>query len=207
MKAINNIFHKMDEFLFKKLDEVKNIQQVQMILGKLDTLPEEYQKIANQGISFFIVLLPLLFTLVFWVGNSSLKGELEEKQQIWKMIQSINEQNAALNGVSRLVLSPFPVSSKNELSGRVSGALKSVGIDNSKVNVQNFESKTNSSGVTESEATLNFNGFATKDLTSFLTSLIDRQKLKISRINVKKLKSKNSLNGEIGIIHFGKQAK
>ena len=176
MEKSSNIFIKIDEFIFKKLDFLKNDGVFQKFNDTLSNLDEAQQKLVAQITTFTLILIPFLFVIFLWWGNSQTKKTLEIKKQIIEQIALFDGNQNALNNISANYLSPSAIGSQEDLDNRIRNILSQNAIDQEKVTVSNFQQASRSSTVAKVEADLNFTNFGTNDFSilvcEFLTLLI-----------------------------------
>lgn len=206
MEKSSNIFIKIDDFIFKKLDLLKNDGVFQKFNDTLSNLEESQQKLVAQLMTFAFILLPFIFVLVLWWGNSQTKKTLDIKKQIIEQIALYEGNQSALNNISANYLSPTAISSQEDLDNRIRNILSQNAIDQEKVTVSNFHSTSTSSTVAKVEADLNFRNFGTNDFSSFMRTLVERERLKIIKVDLSKNQESNLLQGTISLMHMGQNA-
>lgn len=206
MEKSSNLFIKIDDFIFKKLDLLKNDGVFQKFNEALSNLEESQQKLVAQLTTFAFILLPFIFVLVLWWGNSQTKKALEVKKQIIEQIALFDGNQNALNNISANYLSPSAISSQEDLDNRIRNILSQNGIDQEKVTVSNFQTTSTSSTVAKVEADLNFNNFGTNDFSVFMRTLVERERLKIMKVDLIKNKENSLLQGTISLMHMGQNA-
>ncbi|MEA9357922.1 hypothetical protein SHI21_16950 [Bacteriovorax sp. PP10] len=206
MEKASNIFIKIDDFIFKKLDLLKNDGVFQKFNDGLSNLEESQQKLVAQLTTFAFILLPFIFVLVLWWGNSQTKKTLDIKKQIIEQIALYEGNQSALTNISTNYLSPTAISSQEDLDNRIRNILSQNAIDQEKVTVSNFHSTSTSSTVAKVEADLNFRNFGTNDFSSFMRTLVERERLKIIKVDLTKNQENNLLQGTISLMHMGQNA-
>lgn len=203
MEKSSNIFIKIDEFIFKKLDFLKNDGVFQKFNDALSNLDEAQQKLVAQITTFTLILIPFLFVIFLWWGNSQTKKILEIKKQIIEQIALFDGNQNALNNISANYLSPSAIGSQEDLDNRIRNILSQNAIDQEKVTVINFQQTSTSSTVAKVEADLNFTNFGTNDFSIFMRTLVERERLKITKVDLMKNKETNLLQGTISLMHMG----
>jgi len=88
------------------------------------------------------------------------------------------------------------------MTSRLSGILSSIGIELSKIQIKDFNSLSVSSDVYKSEANVGFNNLSTDELMNIITAMIQKEKFKISEIDVTRNSSTNLLQGQFHAIHM-----
>ena len=95
MDKSSNIFIKIDDFIFKKIDSLKSDGVFQKFSDAMMLLDEAGQKIVAQVTAFIFILVPFIFVLFLWWGNLQTKKELDIKKQIIEQIALFDgSQNA-----------------------------------------------------------------------------------------------------------------
>lgn len=206
MDTTKNIFIKIDEFIFSKLDILKSDSSFQKINDLLGNLEEDQQKILAQVVTFSLLIFPFIFVAILWWGNHNAKNRIEVKTQILEQISLLNGNRDALANVSSNYLAPLPIAGQEDLDNKIVNILSSANIDQQKVSVVNFNQLSTTSTLTKIEAVLSFKNFGTQDFSNFMRSLVETERFKILRINMIKNKSTNLLQGEVSLMHLGKNS-
>lgn len=204
MEKSSNIFIKIDEFIFQKLDTLKSEGIFQKFNDALSSLEESQQKITAQVITFSFILLPYVAVGILWWGNSQTKKNLEIKKQIIEQIALFDGNKNALNNISANYLAPSAVNGRDDLENRIVNILSGNGIDQSKVTITNFTPVSTSSNVAKIEAEITFSNFGTNDFSSFMRALVENERFKILKVNLNKENS--LLKGSISLMHMGQSA-
>lgn len=206
MNDKKNIFIKIDEFIFHKIDLFKTDVNFQKINDLLSGLEEEQQKLFAQILTFTLLIVPYLFVMVLWWGNHKVKANLEVKNQILEQIATLNGNKDALINVSSTYVAPAAINGQEDLDNKIRNLMSSSNIDQSKVHVLNFNQLSTTSTISKTEATLRFQNFGTLDFSNFMRSLVDQERFKVMRINLTKDKTSNLLQGDISLVHLGKSS-
>ena len=203
MEKSSNLFSKIDHFIFKKIDHLKNDGVFQKFNDVISLLDESGQKRVAQLTTFFFILAPFIVVLVLWWGNSQTKNELDVKKQIIEQIAVFDGNQTTLNNISSNYLSPTAITGEGDLDSRVKNILSQNNIDQEKVTVSNFHQTSTSSSVAKVEADLKFKSFGTNDFSALMRSLVERERLKITKVELIKNKEDNLLEGTISLMHMG----
>lgn len=206
MEKSKNIFIKIDEFIFQKIDLLRTDGSFQKINELLSNLTEEQQKVFAQVLTFSALLIPYIVVVTLWWGNHSIKNQLEIKTQILDQISVLNGNRDALANVSSNYLAPSAIAGQEDLDNKIRNIISSANIDQSKVSVTRFNQVSTTSAIAKIEAVLSFKSFGTQDFSNFMRSLVEVEKFKILRINLVKDKKSNLLQGEVSLIHLGKNS-
>lgn len=206
MEKASSIFIKIDDFIFKKLDLLKNEGVFQKFNDALSMLDEAQQKLVAQLITFGLILLPFVFVAVLWWGNSQTKKSLEIKKQIVEQVAIFEGNQSTLNNISASYLSPSAILGRDDLDNKVRNIMSQNAIDQQKVTVTDFQVASSSSAVAKVEAVLTFKDFGTSDFSSFMRSMVESERFKILSINMTKIKETNLLQGTMKLMHLGQNA-
>lgn len=206
MEKSKNIFIKIDEFIFLKLDFFKTDASFQKMNELLINLDERQQKLFAQLLTFSLILIPYLFVITLWWGNHKAKMNLEVKSQILEQISTLNGNKEALGSVSSSYLAPMAILGTEDLDNKIRNLMSANNIEQSKVHVLNFSQISSTSSIAKIEALLSFQNFGTQDFSHFMRTLVEQEKFKVLRISLNKNKKTSLLNGEISLMHLGKNS-
>jgi len=196
------IFHKIDLAVFDRIDKFKQTSNYSPISDFYNGLEEEQQKLFKGAVILLIFLLPLIGLGMIWWQNDSLKTDLALRTSIISKANEIIGQNQGLQEITPQIFSTNPIDSDSMMTSRLSGLLSPIGIDLSKIHVSDFSSSKISTNVMKSEAKFSFNGMSTDDLMNMFTSMISREKFRISAVEIKRNSDTNMLQGHFQAIHY-----
>jgi hypothetical protein len=197
------LLKRFDAFVFAKLDEFRKTPGHQKMLEGYAGLDEDQQKFAKWGMLLTIFLLPLTIVGVVWWQNLSLDKELASRIALVESMQKIIAQSGEIGGLTNSIASPNALTSDSDLTSRLSSVLGSSGIDVSKIQVSNFASDSVTKDLTRSEADFRFQGLSTEQLVSVFTALLQRERFRISAVEITRNAENNTLDGNFHGIHFG----
>ena len=86
-------FKKIDDFVFRKIDEIQSHPQFQQFINQLESLPNEQAHWAHQGLSYLLIALPFGFLFVIGIYNLSIRSDLAMMVDIDQQINQIRQQN------------------------------------------------------------------------------------------------------------------
>lgn len=204
MDKNKNLFIKIDEFIFQKIDLLKSDSSFQKLNEFLSGIEEDQQKIMAQLLTFSLILLPYFVVAFLWWGNHSAKKNFEIKNQILEQIAILNSGRDTLNTVSSNFVSPSPINGREDLESKMVNMLSTSGIDQNKVQVLNFSQLSTSNTISKVEAQVKFSNFGTQDFSKFMSALVENEKFKVMRIDLTKDQASNLLNGEVSLLHLGR---
>lgn len=206
MEKKKNIFIKIDEFIFLKLDYLKTDSNFQKFNEILSGFEEKQQKLFAQILTFSLILIPYLFVVTLWWGNHKAKNNLAIKNQILEQISILNGNRETKAFISSTYLSPVAILGKDDLENKIRNLMSASNIEQTKVRVINFTQLSSSSSISKVEATLSFQNFGTVDFSNFMHALAEKDKFKVIRIKLAKNKTSGLLAGDVTVIHLGKNS-
>lgn len=196
------LFKKIDLAIFERLDKFKGTPNYNSIQDFYNGLEEEQQKIFKGFVILSIFLLPLMgIAMVGW-QNNSIRNDLELRQSILTKANEIIGQNQGLQNITPQVFSQNPIDSESMMTSRLSNLLSSMGVDLSKIQVRNFNTENISNNVMKSEADFSFTNVSTDELMNAFTAMIQREKFRISSVEIKRNNETNLLQGQFHAIHY-----
>lgn len=196
------ILKKVDKAVFEQVDKFKLTPNYTALQDFYNGLDEEQQKIFKAALNLVLVLLPLLFLgFLFW-QNLNLQKEYDLRKGMLEKAQTIIGQKQSLQNAGPRILSMRPIDSDSMMTSRLSNTLSQGGIDTSKVRISNFSSTSISETVFRSEADIGFTGLTTIQLMNAFTTLIQRERFRISSVDISRNAETNLLNGQFHAIHF-----
>lgn len=202
MKKIE-IMKPVDEWVMTKLDEASNHPEIQKVLDQYANLDEKIQDIVKNALVAIIVIVPIIFILVLWSFNSSLKEELAIKKETLGIAKEIIAKQARLGILKRKYFNTMAVKSQSELQSKISSALSQAQIDSSKINLGGYQENLEGADIVESRVDLKFSKFSNQELFNLLAGLNMRLKIKVEEVSIKKNTSDNLLQGILHIIYYG----
>jgi hypothetical protein len=203
MEKSSNLFVKIDDAIFKRLDALKSEGIFQKFNDAIGALEESQQKLVAQLTAFFFILAPFVFVIILWWGNSSTKKDLDIKKQIIEQIGIFEGNQNALNNISSSYLSPSPIASQGDLDNKIRSILAQNAIEGQKVQVKEFHSLSTSSTISKIEAEITFTDFGTKDFSNFMRVLIENERFKVLKMDLTKNKETSLLQGSLSVMHMG----
>jgi hypothetical protein len=204
MGSARNFFIKIDQFIFSKIDQVKNDSSLLKVNDLLLNLSDDQQKIFIQVLVFGFILIPYLFLSIFWWSNSNIKSKLEVKNQILEQVGLLSGNRDTLSNISMKYLSTNGISSREEIENKIINIASRYNINSNKVRLLDFSPMSTSSTVTKIEAKIKFTDFGTLDFSNFMREIVEVEKFKIYKVVLNKNVDNSLLEGTIEIRHIGK---
>jgi hypothetical protein len=202
----NSVFKKIDDFIFKQIDQFKASPNAQKISDLTSSLGETEQKIVNKVLTFGLLLLPLGIVVSFYLGNKEIKEQIEVKSNILFEMEQFTRGNNNIGMQSARIVSTFPMSNQAEFENRMRQMLGQRSINGTKVSFTNFIPDERQVSLKESQGSLSFKEFTMADLTGLLSGLIVNERVKVSKLNISKNNSTELLNGELDFLHFSRSS-
>ena len=196
------LFKKIDQAIFERIDKFKQTPNYNPIQDFYNGLEEEQQKLFKGIIILSIFLLPAMGLGLIWWQNNKLKDEQAMRTSIISKANEIIGQSQGLQEITPQVFSMNPIDSDSMMSSRLSQILSTMGVDLAKIQVNDFSSDSISSNVMKSEANFQFNNVSTEELMNIFTSMISREKFRISSVEIKRNNDTNMLQGTFHAIHY-----
>lgn len=197
------LIKRLDTYIFTQLDEFRKTPGHAKILDFYGSLEDESQKVFKWVLLVSTFLIPFTLVVVMWWQNSTIESELNSRIALVERMQQIITQNSEVGGLSSSIAAPTAFTSQDELNGRLSSALSSIGVDLSKIRINGFTSDVISPLLTRSEADFKFDGVSTEQLMGLLTTLLQRERFRISAVQIKRNNETNLLEGSFHGVHFG----
>lgn len=195
-------FRRIDQAVFDRIDKFKLTPNYNPIQDFYNGLEEDQQKLFKGIIILMIFLLPLMgLGMIIW-QNNKFKEDLAMRTSIVSIGNKIIGQSQGLQDITPRVFSSNPIDSASMMTSRLSSVLASIAIDLSKIQVKDFKSESISGQVMKAEATFGFSNVSLEELVNIFSTMITREKFRISTLNIKKNDDTNMLQGQFHAIHF-----
>lgn len=201
---MNRILKIIDRAIFKKIDQIRTHPSYQKILENLSNIPEELQGLVNYIITFVIIISPLSVIVFMFFQVNHLESDLTTKSQILELTQKIINKSDEVKKASRMLIAPRSIEKKADMVRLVSAVATGVGIPSAQLRVQNFESTQSSPNIVEAKTSIVFNNLTLKAFASLIQEMENKQKMRISGLEIQKNQNLKFLNGTFWISHFGK---
>ena len=199
-KTRRDPFRAIDEKVFAQVDHLKRTQAYERYVDALAKFTDVQQQRINTAVSLLVMAAPLLLAgAVLW-GNLGLRSELAERRDILENIESFGDGGRALDALAGR---SYAIKDKNSLVSRMEtlGARASIGRDD--VTVLSFATTRTAGDLRESMGRMQFKNLSTRQLGDLL-SLLARDRFTIATLNADKSPDGKSIQGAIGLAHFGR---
>jgi hypothetical protein len=204
MGSARNFFLKIDQFIFNKIDQLKNDSGLLKLNDLLLNLTDDQQRIFIQVLVFSFILIPYFFLGIFWWSNHNIKTRLDFKTQIIDQIALLNGNRDTLSNVTNNFLSSNGINSRDEIEGKIINIASRYNINSNKVRLLDFNPISTSTTITKTEAKIKFTDFGTQDFSNFMRELVEIEKFKIYKVDLNKNIDNSLLEGTLEIRHMGR---
>lgn len=191
----NSLFKKIDSFVFKQVDLFKASQLYIKIQEPLNMIDDDLRLIINNVFSSVLVLIPLIFIGILMFNNYRLKKEINLKKEIISRSTEILVNKNEILNVAGNFFTNSNLDSDSAMNGRIKNLCSSIGLDPNKVNASNFTSEPSFAKSNKVIATINFSKLSTNDLANLLSGLLERERMRISGVNIRKNPNDTQLEG------------
>ncbi len=193
---------RMDKAIFEQIDKFKTTPNYTVLTDFYNNLEEEQQKLLKGGIIVVLFLIPTLVLSILWWQNQSIRSDLELRTAIMNKTQEIIGQSRGVSAISPEIISQSPIDSEGMLMSRVSNAIAGGGVDTNKISRGEFSTTNISEKIFQTEAVLNFTNLSTDELMNLFTSLIRKEKMRISEVTITRNADSGLLIGNFRVIHL-----
>ncbi len=191
---------RIDEFLKQQVEDFKDAPAYSQIIETYSSLEDWQQEAIKFAMMVFSILIPLIFTFIFYLFYSSANYDLVLQENIIKNANQIIASRADLRKSSN-ILNPYPIPNQNALESKLSA----FGVDTSKMRVASGSFDIiEANGISEMQASIEFKEISSKDLYDYLNKLSFRAKFKFREILINKNPKNNLLEGSFGVSQFSK---
>lgn len=199
---LKKLFQSIDTATFKGVDNLKSTPQFSQLSNSIEGLPEEGQKVVNQGLTYLISFLPVIVLLIVFFINSSIRSSIAEKEQLIEDIGLFNELRVKSTKVGNKLVGRTPLNGENDLKNKLRDIAASYGLQASALTVGDFANK-QFGDLIQTEASVGFKELSTPKLFGLLDSFLVQEKARL--IGIKVSKRNETINGEFSFTHYGRQ--
>ena len=198
INKISLFFQRIDRMVFEQIDLFKKTSFYEEILDKIETVSQGQGKVFIQILSGVLILLPLVVTLIFWLGNIDLKNSLEVKKEISQTIYDYKRKNSISEPLKSKGISRNPLRTKEDFVN-VMNALSS---KKQNFQIEKITFKKISKKMGRSRVMLKFNNLTTGALFETMGGLIAQHKARVSHVRIRKDKILKTLKGEMELVFY-----
>lgn len=200
---ISKLLKRIDLFFFDQIDEIKKRNEFTNLTDFISKIDDEYKDYVKLAATAAFIILPFVFTFFLWLHNMGLAKDVEIRKEFITLSSEIINSHKQIGTSSSKIISKNAIDEKSGFNVRLSSILSSAGVDVEKIQVSNFVRENTAGNIIRSEGDFKFKNLTTDELTQLFTSLIVKEKMKVSSIKIAKTPG-NLLNGNFRVVHFSK---
>ncbi len=197
----NSISKIIDKQLFKWVDQLKATPQYSQFSSQLESIPEDYGKYVNQGLTYFLSFFPIIILAAMGIYFMIAQGTISDKRDLLNQLIDTNSLSSEVQMYERSLVGRLKITSLNDMKNEVSRLAAQQGIEASSLSVETFNTET-IGGLNKSKANLKVENLNTPSLIALLRVLAVNEKFKINNLSLKR--TTDSISGNISLIHFGR---
>ena len=198
----NGLSKIIDQQLFKLIDQLKATPQYSQFTSQLESIPEDYGKYVNQGLTYFLSFFPLILLAVMAIYFAMAQSTISDKRELLNQLVETSSLATEVSQYERSLIGRLKISSLNDMKAQINRLASMQGINSGDISVETFNTES-IGGITKSKASLKISNLNTPDLMALLRVLAVNEKFKINSLNLKR--TTDSISGQISLIHFGRQ--
>lgn len=190
-----SLFKKIDSFVFKQVDLFKASPIYVKIQEPLNLIDDDLRLVINNILSCIVILIPLIFIGILMFNNYRLKKEITLKKEIINQSNEILLNKNEIQNFANNFFTNSTIDSDAAMNGRIKNLCSSIGMDPNKVNVSNFTTEPSFAKSNKVIATVNFSKLSTNDLANLLSGLLEKERMRISGVSIRKNPTDTQLEG------------
>lgn len=203
MKSLN-LMKKIDSVLFSKIDELESSDGYQKVADAYSTLEESHQDLIKLFMAIILFVAPLTIFFIFSSINDNSKKMLKLKEEIISFSNEIISKKQKVKIEAKKILGRDIIDSQSQLEQKIINNMNRIGIDTSKLQVNNFEINDLNGNIIEAKIDVKFSDLTNDQIFSAISYLVGTDKMKIDNLNIKKNTSTNLLDGVFTTLHYSK---
>lgn len=193
------IFQKIDEALFKIIDQIKTQPAYHQFQDAISKLGEQEQKIINLTISYIIVAIPLVLVMVVFLMNNSLRSNIESKRAIQEEIQRFSDRRAISDSKGREIILATPIAAQSELQSKIIQVLARINVSSTSVSIRSMAEGQSAGNLKEFNAELVFDKLSTKQFNDLVKELEERERIRINGFLIENRIDDSVLKGRMAL--------
>lgn len=199
---LKKLFQKFDEATFKGVDQIKGTPQYNQVANSIEGLPEEGQKIVNQGLTYALSFLPVFVLAILFLLNASIRSNIAEKETLIKNISEFNGLRAKSSKIGNNLVGQTPLNGEGSLKGKLNSIARSYSLNSNALQVKEF-SNDRFGELIQTQATVSFREMSTPKFIGLLDSFLVQEKARL--VDIKLTKKNDTLDGSFSFVHYGRQ--
>jgi hypothetical protein len=200
-----NIFKSLDEFIFKRIDQLQGSSVFSRFNDTLATLEPEFRRKITKAVLFALILIPTFFVFSFYITNVRLNSQLAIKK---KLVETGNEVAGLSHEISVAAKKFLPDSilSQTDLRDSIEKFLPRIGLAADAITIENFETSEIVPGLNLTRANISFEKFSIYHFSEFISNLLQNAKFIISGVEIERTPEKY-LKGTLTVVHYKLQTQ
>lgn len=203
--SIGLLFNKVDTFIFQKVEVIQgsNIYNQYKHFLK-DNLDENVQKVLNTSVTITFIFLPIILVAIMLIMNSSQTTELDKFQKINASINSIVNKTSELNRMKNSFSRVSSLNTKAKFRSKVSSVLQKYNASSAKITTIEYHI-TDTTKLQKVSTILGIKHLSTEGLLNISKEFINRYKMSLKDIKVKRNTKNDSLDVALKLEYFVSQ--
>lgn len=199
---LKKLFQSLDNAVFKSIDNIKGTPQFSQLANTIEGLPEEAQKVVNQGLTYLISFLPLLILAIILIFNGFTRARISEKEEIIANISQFNLLRAKSSQIGNNLIGLTALKEEADLKTKLSQITNSYGVPTETLDVVSFDNG-QFGDLIQTKATITFKNLSTPKLIGVLDNFLVQERARLEAIKLSK--GEKTLSGEFSFLHYGRQ--
>ncbi len=197
-------FKKIDDLVFKKVDEIQAHSQFQQLVGQIESLPNDQARWVHQGLSYLLIACPLGLLLFAGGYNLSVRSDLKMMVDIDQQINQIRQKNREFQTIGNSVLNPRPMNTRADFEGIINIIINQKNINPSKIKIINFEQLGVQANIQKTTTRLSFERLSSKEFSDLLHGIMILQRIKIQDIEALLNTQASQIKGTLELLYLGR---
>lgn len=198
----NSISKLVDNQLFKWIDLLKSTPQYSQFSSQLESIPENYGKYVNQGLTYFLSFFPLIILFAMAIYFAIAQSKIEDKRELLNQLIDTSSLATEVSQYERTLVGKRSITNLNDMKKEINRIASQQGISANNVSVETFDTQS-IGGISKSKANLKLDDLNTPSLIALLRVLSVNEKFKINSLDLNR--TTNAISGNISLVHFGRQ--
>lgn len=203
---MKNTIIQLDKKVFELLDELKSKPEYKKFQDSFSTIDDELRPALKLIGTTLLLSIPIILIALMISMNNSVRSEIELRHDIIDVTGRLLGNKESLNQAGGSVIAPVAIENFTAFQSLIVRVAGSSNVDVANIKLSGFQSDPLSEEVTRSEVYLKLSNFSNAQLSSFLSALMIREKIKIGDLKLNLNKSTSKIEGTLKVFHFGKAA-
>lgn len=199
---IGLLFNKVDTFIFEKVEVIQGSNVYNQYKHFLkDHLDENVQKVLNTSFTLAFMFLPVIVVIAMIVLNTKQTSEYNQYKQINSTIASIITKTSELNKMKHSFNEVSSLNEKTKLQSKVTSVLQKYNASSAKITGIDYRI-TDTTPLQKATAVINIKHISTEGLLNISKEFINRYKISLKDIKVKRNTKNDSLDVALEVEYF-----